>query len=139
MKDVQKLIHETNEKKKRKLEGLGNEFLRMECHCCFNNECLLDETITCDNGHTFWYECIEKASEEAIGNGEVRLSCLEDCKEDFTFDVLQNVMDQERFQKWLKQVQKSEIEKAGKENLVECPFCYYCSVMKSTAEENKNF
>ena len=54
----------------RKIEEARNNGFLMECGCCFDDECLAENMIRCVNGHEFCKECVQRASEVAIGNFE---------------------------------------------------------------------
>ena len=40
----------------------------MECVCCCDEECLVEDMLPCGGGHLFCKDCVQRASEVAIGN-----------------------------------------------------------------------
>jgi len=123
------IAQETSKRRKIYVDAKENNSF-VKCDCCLDDECILLDMMTCNNGHMFCQECIEQASNIASGNGEVRLKCLEQCDMDFDYNDLEQILSGEKFRIWLKKVIKAEIEKAGIENLEECPFCPYNQIME---------
>ena len=114
-----------------------------ECKCCYSDEILREDMFSCQGGHCYCKDCIQRASEVAVGEGKTRLQCLGgnegNCDESFELSVLQNALKPNLFSKWLKKIQADELEKADIEGLESCPFCPFATIMDSTPEENKVF
>ncbi len=109
----------------------------LECVCCCNDECLLEDMLPCKAGHLFCRECVQRASDVAIGEGKTALTCLGQCEEPFELMTLQNALKANVFSKWLRKIQLAEVEQAELEGLERCPFCEFATIMDTTPEENK--
>ena len=82
-------------------------------------------------------ECIQRASDVAIGEGKTQLGCLGQCDQDFSLATLEKALKPHAYAKWTKNIQLGELEKAKIEGLEQCPFCPFAAIMYSTPEENK--
>ena len=82
-------------------------------------------------------ECIQRASDVAIGEGKTQLGCLGQCDHDFNLATLEKALKPHAFAKWTKNIQVGELEKAKIEGLEQCPFCPFAAIMYSTPQENK--
>ncbi len=111
----------------------------MECTCCYNDECLDEDMLPCRGGHLFCRECVQRASEVAIGEGKVDLTCLGQCEEVFELSTLQKALKPNTFAKWLSRIQLAEIEKAEIDGLEQCPFCPFATIIDTRPEEDKVF
>ena len=101
-----------------------------ECGCCFDDEVLAEDILTCPEGHFFCTDCIRRSTEELIGQAKIKFSCLTaDCDTEFTTAILQNVLSPNMFSTLLKKIQEIEIEAAGITDLVSCPFCSFATIM----------
>ena len=49
-----------------------------ECPCCFDNELLTEDLLSCPGGHPFCRSCIRQSTEVAVGEGRGRFPCLSD-------------------------------------------------------------
>ena len=65
IKEFIKNKKEFHEKKVAAAKELGS---LMECLCCYNDECLLEEMFPCSGGHLFCKECVQRGSEVCICN-----------------------------------------------------------------------
>ena len=45
-----------------------------ECKCCYSDEILREDMFSCQGGHSFCKDCIQRASEVAVGEG--KLECI---------------------------------------------------------------
>ena len=137
--DLKQYINEKDSAQARKIEEAKEKGTLMECVCCYNDECLADDMLPCGGGHLFCKECVQRASEVAIGDGKLHLTCLGHCEEVFALATLQKALKANTFSKWLKRIQLAEIEKADIEGLEQCPFCPFATIMDTKPEENKLF
>merc|ERR1712029_244782 len=110
-----------------------------ECKCCYADDCLEEDMLSCQGGHFFCKECIQRGSKVAIGDGKTELKCLGVCDQDFKLSTLQRALKANVFSQWLKKIQVDEVEKAGIEGLQQCPFCPFATIMNTKPEENKIF
>lgn len=115
----------------KKLQAEENgEFL--ECGCCFDSECLIEDMASCADGHLFCKDCIKRSSEVAIGDGKCDFPCLtENCDYKFPLSVLQTVMSPNMFSILLRKMQEEEIKQAAIPDLVSCPFCSFATIISN--------
>ena len=66
--EISRFLEEKSSILARKIEEARKNGFLMECGCCFDDECLVENMIRCVNGHQFCKECVQRASEVAIGN-----------------------------------------------------------------------
>ncbi|KAJ8309325.1 hypothetical protein KUTeg_014199 [Tegillarca granosa] len=124
-------------KEKQKLRDLKLEEARkngelLECECCFDNECLGEDILSCNDGHLFCKECIRRSSAVVIGQGKCEFPCLTGtCGYLFSLAVLQNVLSANMFSIVLRRMQEEEIKQANLEDLVSCPFCSFSTIMSN--------
>lgn len=111
----------------------------IECSCCYNDECLPQDMLPCKGGHLFCVECVQRASQVAVGEAKTSLTCLGQCDEIFELSTLQKALKANMFSKWLKKISLAEIEKAEIDGLERCPFCEFATIMEFSPEENKVF
>ncbi len=137
--EVKKYIQEKESEYRRKVENAKDNGSLLECTCCFSDECLEEDMLPCDGGHLFCRECVQRASEVAIGEGKHQLNCLGQCDEVFSLSILQKALKAATFSKWLSRIQLAELEKAEIDGLEQCPFCNFANIMDTTPEENKVF
>lgn len=71
---------------RQKAKKLG---LLLTCNCCFDDQILQKDIVTCENGCTFCKQCVEKSVEVAFGNAKLDFLCLRDCKSHFSLQTLQ--------------------------------------------------
>ncbi|KAK6633276.1 hypothetical protein RUM44_003877 [Polyplax serrata] len=101
----------------------------LECQCCFDSEVMVEDTVYCSNDHTFCKDCIIKSVEVDMGNGKCVFACPASCDAKFSLACLQTILKPELFSKVLEANQMEEIRAAGIEDLVQCPFCSYATIM----------
>ena len=65
--EVKRYICEKTSAYSRKVEEAKEKGTLMECVCCYNDECLDEDMLPCGGGHLFCKECVQRASEVAIG------------------------------------------------------------------------
>ena len=65
-KEVKKFVQGIKEDKEKRIEEARKEEKLMECTCCYNDECLVDDMLPCTGGHLFCRECVQRASEVCI-------------------------------------------------------------------------
>ena len=137
--DVKRFIRREKDKKQQRIQEAREKNQLVECTCCYNDECLAEDMLPCRGGHMFCKECVQRASEVAIGEGKTQLKCLGQCDLDFELATLQKALKAVLFSKWLGRIQAAELEKADIEGLEQCPFCPFATIMDTTPEQNKVF
>ena len=50
-------------KRQEKIDRARTHQQLVECVCCYNDECLVEEMLPCNGGHLFCTECVQRASE----------------------------------------------------------------------------
>ena len=65
--EIQRFLEEKASALKRKIEEERIKGTLMECSCCCNDECLVEDMLPCGGGHIFCKNCIRRASDVAIG------------------------------------------------------------------------
>jgi TRIAD3 protein (E3 ubiquitin-protein ligase RNF216) len=125
---VAALLKLKQDRRERKLaEAKANNEL---CGCCFDDELLLEEMLSCPDGHLFCTECIRRSTEEVLGQAKLQFPCLQgDCSMSFSLSTLQKAVKPKTFDLLLRKTQENEIEQAGLEDLVKCPFCTFATIM----------
>nr|XP_018912992.1 PREDICTED: uncharacterized protein LOC109041192 isoform X2 [Bemisia tabaci] len=99
------------------------------CSCCFEDEVMKDDVITCPEGHVFCSECVRRSGEIKLGERKAKVECMEgSCEAEFSLKDLQKVLAPNAFSKFVKIKQTEEIKAAGIEGLVSCPFCEFASI-----------
>merc|ERR1719433_2349323 len=137
--EMKEFLNEKNSDMARKIEEARERGTLVECVCCYSDECLVEDMLPCESGHLFCKDCVQRASEVAIGDGKIHLNCLGHCDEEFALATLQKALKANTFSKWLRRIQIAEIEKADVDGLEQCPFCNFANIMESTPDENKIF
>ena len=100
------------------------------CSCCYDNEILFEDMLTCPDGHLFCRDCIRRSVEVAIGDGKSHFNCLYDnCELEFTTATLQKILSTKTFSLVLKKMQEEELRQADIPDLVSCPFCTFSTIM----------
>lgn len=102
----------------------------IECQCCFDDELLMDDMLSCDEGHVYCRSCVRRSSEELIGQTKTKFPCLaEGCIGEFTLSTLKKVLPASTLSNLLRRIQDEEVRSAGIEDLETCPFCSFATVM----------
>ncbi|KAF8641348.1 hypothetical protein AX16_010046 [Volvariella volvacea WC 439] len=127
-----------------------------ECGCC----CVdfsFDELVQCQEGHLFCKKCISThASSQLLAPPPLRpppgssstalrialVTCLNfdptaPCTAPFPSSELQRALAPAIYEKWEKESQKRELEAAGIDNLVECPFCDWRCVIEGPLDSGE--
>ncbi|XP_011872189.1 PREDICTED: uncharacterized protein LOC105564441 [Vollenhovia emeryi] len=121
-------LNEMKEKEEQEFNELKLKNELLECHCCFDNECMPSKCSTCEDGHVFCNSCIVRGTDVVLGDGNTRVDCLLNCGCEFPISVLQRVLPPTKFSILLCKRQEAEVMAAGVEGLVSCPFCHFASI-----------
>ena len=66
--EIQKFLDKDNSILNKKIqEAKENGTPLMECTCCYNDECFLEDMLPCKNGYLYCKDCVKRALEVAIG------------------------------------------------------------------------
>ena len=84
---------------------LSNSFV--ECQCCFNEECLGEDMVTCNGGHLFCKECVQRSANR---EGATIFRCLGQCEEEIPTKELQKVLNQNVLSKLLIRSRSEEVK-----------------------------
>lgn len=112
-----------------KIEEAKQLGLLQECLCCYSDDCLPEDMISCKGGHVYCRDCIARGTDVAIGDGKTVIECLGHCKEEIGWQELQKVVAPNVLSKLLQRRQAEEVGAAEMENMVSCPFCPYVTIM----------
>lgn len=59
------------------------------CNCCFDEEVMPTDVLTCELGCKFCRDCIKKSIEVAMGDAKIDFKCLNDCNSEFNLQTIQ--------------------------------------------------
>lgn len=81
-------------KEQKKDEELERQYAKKNgllrtCNCCFDDEILERDIVTCENGCGFCKQCVQKSVEVAFGDGKLEFGCLTNCQSQFSLQTLQ--------------------------------------------------
>lgn len=125
------LIQLRKDRRQRRIEAARAARELHECGCCYEEELLEEDILHCPKGHTFCYDCVRRSSEVVLGGqGRTHFPCLAgDCSSCFALPTLKRALRPKTFDLLLRRMQEEEIEQAGLEDLVKCPFCTFATIM----------
>ncbi|KAL0281339.1 UNVERIFIED_CONTAM: hypothetical protein PYX00_002353 [Menopon gallinae] len=133
-KKIKKFIEAREVERKCKLEEARRTGSLLECQCCFDSDVMVDDAIYCPRDHCFCKNCLVKLVEVEMGQGNYQFACLAGCGEKYTLSSLQHALPPKMFSKVVRLIQMEEIKAAGIEDLVQCPFCNYATIMPPEAK-----
>lgn len=111
----------------------NNSFLT--CNCCFNDELIDDDMVSCPSQHPFCKECVKRYVSVQIGDSKYTFKCLDErCDKEFALPVIGQLLEPNMFSKMLKNRQCEEIKGAGIDNLEFCPHCDYATIIENANE-----
>ncbi|GLV34113.1 hypothetical protein CBL_00042 [Carabus blaptoides fortunei] len=122
--------------RKRKISEAKGSGVLNSCECCYDDEILVDETIRCENGHTFCKTCVRKSCEVFMGQGKLDFHCLQNCQMQFSLYDLQMALPPNTFSKIAQKKQLEEVKAAGLKDL---EFCASCDFAFIPAPDDKIF
>ena len=117
------------EERQKKVEEAERQGKLQECLCCYSDDCLPEDMISCKSGHVYCRDCIARGTDVAIGEGKTVIECLGHCKEEIGWQELQKVVAPNVLSKLLQRRQAEEVGAADMDNVVSCPFCPYVTIM----------
>lgn len=130
------MIREDQESRKQRFDEAKTAGLLEECTCCFDDEIMPEDMLTCPEGHAFCRQCVMRSTEVAVGESRAKFPCLTGtCESDFTLAVIQKAVTSKTFSLVLRRLQEEELRQAGIENLVNCPFCSFATIMENLADK----
>ncbi|XP_049833243.1 LOW QUALITY PROTEIN: uncharacterized protein LOC126276571 [Schistocerca gregaria] len=138
IENKEKIRKYLNEKELKRVKSFkkAKENNESECGCCYDDEVLAEDTVTCIEGHIFCKTCLQKYAETQIGDGKTIFTCLSNCDAEFSLKMLQGVLRPSVFSKMLQRKQIEEVKSAAIPGLEVCPFCDFASI---PPEEDKIF
>ncbi|XP_050294818.1 uncharacterized protein LOC126734994 [Anthonomus grandis grandis] len=99
------------------------------CGCCYDDEVMPQDILTCPSGCRFCRDCIRRSAEVAFGDGKLDIICFTpNCDQEFSLQVLQNVLTPKLFSKLAQKKALAEVKAAGIEDLETCPFCDFANI-----------
>ncbi|KAK4872689.1 hypothetical protein RN001_014718 [Aquatica leii] len=102
--------------------------LMKTCFCCFDDEVMPKEVVTCEVGCVFCKSCVQKGVEVVFGEGKLDFACLSDCSSYFSLQALQAVLTPKMFSAIALKKQVQEVKAAGIDDLESCPFCEFVTI-----------
>ena len=127
--DIKKEKDRRANERQMKIEEAKRQGLLQECLCCYSDDCLPEDMISCKGGHVYCRDCIARGTDVAIGDGKTVIECLGHCKEEIGWQELQKVVAPNVLSKLLQRRQAEEVGAAEMDNMVSCPFCPYVTIM----------
>ncbi|XP_056641909.1 uncharacterized protein LOC130448505 [Diorhabda sublineata] len=127
-RDVDDYIMEKKRSEERERDAAKERGLMETCRCCFDDEVMPNNCFGCPAGCTFCGDCIRRSCEVALGDGKTEFRCLDNCREEFSLQVLQKVLPPKMFSKLAQKKSLAEVKAAGIEELEFCPFCDFASI-----------
>eukprot|EP00092_Neocalanus_flemingeri_P005268 GFUD01005667.1.p1 GENE.GFUD01005667.1~~GFUD01005667.1.p1 ORF type:complete len:929 (+),score=262.59 GFUD01005667.1:112-2898(+) len=107
----------------------------VECQCCFRDDCLEEDMVKCSGGHLYCRDCVENSTKVAMGEGKTTMECLGQCSEEISWQELARALQPNVLSKLIQKRQAQEVEQAGIESVVACPFCPYLTIMENEADK----
>lgn len=136
-RDILKHIEVKKKQAAEDRENAKHMGLLQSCSCCFDDEVMPCDILTCTGGCRFCRECIRRSTEVGFSEGKVNFPCFSDgCDEEFSLQVLQSVLPPKLFSKLAQKKAVAEVKAAGVEDLETCPFCDFANI---PAPEDKLF
>lgn len=126
--EIQDFLTNLKEKENTLFRELKTKNRLVECQCCYDNQCIPSKCAQCEKGHLFCNACILKGTEVQLSNGESHIPCFTHCDSEFSLAVLKRIIPPQKFSILLKKRQEAEVNAAGLEGLVSCPFCHFASI-----------
>ncbi|KAJ8925111.1 hypothetical protein NQ315_001292 [Exocentrus adspersus] len=103
--------------------------LLQQCQCCFEEELIPEECYFCMKGCVFCKQCVKAGTENAIGDGDLRFPCFNNCDSEFSFQTLQMVLSNKTLEKLVQKIASEEAKKANIQGLETCPFCDFAMIL----------
>lgn len=135
--EILEYIKLKKEEKKLEIQKAKQAGLLETCACCFDDEILPNEILTCSKGCHFCKDCIKKSVEVAFGDGKINFPCLADCSAEFSLQTIQAAVSPKLFSKLAQKQALAEVKAAGIEDLESCPFCDFANIINN--QEDKIF
>ena len=118
-----------------RLEAARAAGLLQECPCCYGEDNLEEEMVSCEAGHLFCRECVSGAASVVMGEEKTQVVCPGDCEQEFSWRQLELALEPNLLSMLLKKRQAKEVSGAGLEDLVACPFCPYLAIMENKEDK----
>jgi len=110
--------------------------IKMECCCCFDDQCNFEDICSCPSGHMFCKTCVLRSTEAAFNAMKVSFPCLESgCDTNISLVTIQKVVPSDLFTKIIRRLQEVEVQQANIANIVHCPSCPYACVMDNLEDK----
>merc|ERR1719370_2397581 len=90
----------------------------VECECCYNTECLMDDMVRCGGGHIYCTECVEISTKVAMGEGKTEMMCLGQCDEEISWQELSRALKPNVLSKLIQTSTKVAMGEGKTENVV---------------------
>ncbi|KAL9103910.1 MAG: hypothetical protein Q9163_001103 [Psora crenata] len=112
----------------------------IECACCFDEATIAH--ITHCNGempHFFCHNCARMNANNDLGNNKYDLRCMDGsgCKATFSREQRSKFLSEKTIEKLELLQQQGELQSAGLQNFVNCPFCNYGHICPPVEEDRE--
>lgn len=87
--EIEQYLEEKLKQKARLRAEAKEKNLLQTCNCCYDDEVMPSDVLTCGGGCKFCRDCIKKSVEICVGEGKVDFRCLSDCGEEFCLQTIQ--------------------------------------------------
>ena len=131
--DIAKKKRETDKELKVAAARLAGTLV--DCECCYSSDCVEDDMVKCGGGHLYCKDCVETSTKVAMGEGKIVIECLGQCDKEISWQELSRALQPNILSKLIQKRQAEEVEKAGMEDLVACPYCPYVTIMDNQADK----
>lgn len=82
-----------------------------ECACCYDDKVIPESILRCPSGHAFCKECVQRAADCAIGQGNTVLACMNgNCTTPIATTTLEQALKPQILNHLLKKMQGASIE-----------------------------
>ena len=125
---IRTMMSKQAEKRAATVKKARKEGKLFQCPICYDEECLLEETVQCSNGCLFCPDCVKRGAKVQIGENKAAISCLLSCGENIPTRTLEQLLPRLIFSKLMERQQAEEIKAAGIDNLVQCPACSFAII-----------
>ncbi|XP_014288332.1 uncharacterized protein [Halyomorpha halys] len=95
--NILKYLEDKRQAREAAVAEAKNNGTLLSCGCCFSDDLLAEDVVTCSEGHIFCRDCVKKCTEVLMGEGKIDFPCLEDCGAFFDQKTLKDVMENKIF------------------------------------------
>ena len=129
-------IQRKKDAKQERFEQARDDGELQECVCCYEDTILLEDMLSCSEGHLFCSDCVRRSAEANIGDAKMKFPCLNgSCELEYYVGTLKKVLPTKSFSLMLRKRQEEEVRQADIEDLIVCPFCTFATIMTNQQDK----